>query len=108
MVPRSAGISVLVIALLACGQGSGVVGTVLIAGGPPGYSAGAQPVVLIISASGAVVVQRSVTSGTTAQVALPPGRYHISGAYGDLPCSGPTVEVTAGAFAPFTVLCEIR
>ena len=85
-----------------------MVGEVLISGGHPGYSPGAQPVVLIISASGAVVVQRPVTSGTIVQVALPPGRYAISGAYGDLPCSGPTVEVTAGAFAPFTVLCEIR
>jgi hypothetical protein len=90
-------------------QASGVAGDVVISGGPaPGNQAVGQDVRLTISAAGNVVVSRQARSGTPLRITLAPGQYTISAEYGNAPCFATTLQVSAGTFTPFTVICNIR
>jgi hypothetical protein len=90
-------------------QDSGVVGTVVVSGGPaPGNLAGPGPIDLTVTAAGTVIVSRTVQSGTTFRIALPPGKYEISGLDGNAPCISATADVAAGNFTSVTVTCSIR
>ncbi len=88
---------------------SGVVGSVVVAGGPiPGASDGNQAAELIVSNATGTVTTRIVDSGTPVRLDLPPGQYQLSGVYGNAGCTGVTVQVVAGQFTPFAVTCSIR
>jgi hypothetical protein len=89
-------------------QQSGLVGTVLISGGPNPSNVNSGQVNLTVSAAGRVVVSQAVQSSTQVRIPMPPGEYEISGTYGNVACEGSTVQVTAGEFASFTVVCNIR
>jgi hypothetical protein len=87
---------------------SGVVATVMVAGGPvPGNPVRGEAT-LAISADDRLVVSQSVESGSSVRVALPPGAYQVSGEFGNAGCVGATVEVKAGQFTSVMVTCIIR
>jgi hypothetical protein len=89
-------------------QQSGLIGTALISGGPNPLNVVSGQVILTASAAGSVVVSQTVQSSTQVLIPLPPGEYEISGTYGNVACEGVAVQVTAGEFTSFTVVCNIR
>ncbi len=87
---------------------SGVVATVIAAGGPPmvnGPRLIRGEATLTISADGRPVASRSVENGSSVRVALAPGDYEVTAEFGNAGCIGATVEVKAGQFTPVTVAC---
>jgi hypothetical protein len=87
---------------------SGIVGEVLVAGGPaPANQTQGQIVTLTVSASGKLVMSRRVGSGSTIRLTLAPGQYTIS-ALDAGACSSTHLQVRAGRFTSFRVVCSIR
>ncbi len=104
-------VGLLVIAGLAIGcapAASGAVGTLSVSGGPPGHVSGGEPVALIVTAPGKPTIQVSTTGGTSTRIALEPGDYIIAGQYGNAGCSSATLNITAGSWASFQLVCSIR
>jgi|ERR1700676_5080478 len=88
---------------------SGVIGKVVLSGGPPpGTQLQGQRVVLTISAAGHTVVSKEVASSRIVKVPISPGTYQISALDGSANCSASSVQVKAGAFTSFEVICSIR
>jgi len=87
---------------------TGVMGEVVLSGGPPGSQLQGQQVRLTISAGGHTVVSREVASSRLVKVPLSPGTYEISGADGNAYCGASSVQVKAGEFASFEVICSLR
>jgi hypothetical protein len=88
---------------------TGVVGQVVLSGGPGGGSQlQGQPVTLMISTGGHAVLSKAVASSTIVKVPLSPGTYAVSAMDGNADCETRSIHVKTGAFSSFEVVCSLR
>lgn len=88
---------------------TGVMGELVLSGGPgDGSQLRGQPVELIISSGGRTVLSKDVPSSTVVKVSLSPGTYAISAKDGNADCGTSSVQVKTGAFSSFEVVCSLR
>jgi hypothetical protein len=88
---------------------TGVVGEVVLSGGPGGGSQlQGQGVGLIISTGGHAVLSKAVPSSTIVKVPLSPGTYAVSAMDGNADCETSSIQVKTGAFSSFKVVCSLR
>ena len=89
---------------------TGIVVTVAIAGGPPPVATRSwtRPVTVIVTSDAGMVGRWEATEGTPITIALAPGQYVVSAAYGNAGCSQTAIAVEAGKLSPFSVVCQIR
>jgi hypothetical protein len=91
------------------GKETGIVGTVVISGGPPAATRGDdRAVTIVVTDAAGQVLERSATAAAPIKVPLVSGHYQISARYGNAGCTSASVDVATGKLSTFSLVCQIR